>query len=201
MKKKSRLVKTALLISVLVVVLVSSCSQKQDYESLRRTELAKGIRVDSLIYGVHLGMELKSFFDYCFNMNLQGKFKTNEKGTMLLFDLKDGFSFPVYFELFPVIPGRSEAIYSYVGTIGYKNYSHYNKEFSIEKLLKETLAYFEANYKGNDFIKVPNENALLKYKYIKIDGNRQITIDPTFTGQYLNVRFDDLNHFEDEAVK
>lgn len=182
---------TACLLGILI--LASSCVQEQSYESIRKEELAKGIRVDSVIYKVHLGMRYLDYYAYCFQMNQSGQFMPNTAGDMVSLELTKGFNFPVIFEFMPSKQGNSEKIYFYWGKLTYKNFSYYNKDNSIEKLTKEAMDYFENYYKGRKFIKIPNENILLKYKFVKIDGNRQITLDPEVSGQYLNVTFKDLN--------
>lgn len=179
-----------------IIILASSCVREQSYESVRKEELAKGIHVDSVIYKVHLGMNYSDFYAYCFQMNLNDQFDQNVAGDMVSVELTKGFRFPVIFEFMPSKRGNSEKIYSYWGKLAYKNFSYYNKDHSIEKLTKEAMNYFENNYKGRKFIRIPNENILLKYKYVKIDGNRQITLDPEFSGQYLNIKFEDLNYIK-----
>jgi hypothetical protein len=179
-----------------IIILASSCVREQSYESVRKEELAKGIHVDSVIYKVHLGMSYSDYYTYCFQMNQKGLFKPNITGDMVSLELARGFRFPVIFEFMPSKQGNSEKIYFYWGKLTYKNFSYYNKDCSIEKLTKEAMNYFENNYKGRKFIRIPNENILLKYKFVKIDGNRQITLDPEVSGQYLNVTFKDLNYIK-----
>lgn len=181
---------------LVILILASSCIREQSYESVRKEESEKGIRVDSVIYKVHLGMNYSDYYVYCLQMNLNGQFKPNAAGDMVSLELTKGFRFPVIFEFMPSKQGNSEKIYFYWGKLTYKNFSYYNKDCSIEKLTKETMNYFENNYKGRKFIRIPNENLLLKYKFVKIDGTRQITLDPEVSGQYLNITFADLNYIQ-----
>ena len=65
---------------------------------------------------------------------------------------------------------------------------------TLIKLLKQSIQFFENGYKGNKFLKVPNnDDVFVKYNYIKIDANRLILIEPSSALNELNIVFEDLN--------
>ena len=64
---------------------------------------------------------------------------------------------------------------------------------TLSKLVKQSIQFFENGYKGNKFLKVPNnDDIFIKYNYVKIDGNRLILITPSSTLNELNIVFKDL---------
>jgi hypothetical protein len=170
---------------------ISSCSEKIKYEDLLSMELAKGIRYDSLIYGIHFGMTNEEFADYCTEMNRKKIFMPNENGSAVSLEIQNGFNLPVNLEFFPRF-GNGMKITKLGAQLNYRDFSYYNKNYSIENLIIETKKNFEKGYGGNKFLEMPHENNLLKYKYIKIDGNRKIVLSPNFDGQKLNIEFEDL---------
>lgn len=171
---------------------ISSCSEKISYDEYVETELSKGIYYDSLVYGVHFGMTFPEFDSYCLEMNKKKIFMPNHSGTAVRLRLSDGFNAPVYFDFFP-IASSNQTITELTSTMSYQDFSYYDKKYRIENLVLETKAFFEKGYGGNKFIEMAHENQLLKFNYIKIDGNRKIVLSPSFDGQMLNISFQNLN--------
>lgn len=188
MKNKNYLIG---LFSLLMITV--SCSHNQSYEDVVKEELSKGVRYDSLFYNIHLGITYDDFTFYCFKNHLDGAFKPNAKGTAVALELTEGFSAPVQLEFFPKNAQQYEPIKKFTGLVKYKDFSRYDKKYAIENLVKETLQFFEKGYGGREFITIPHENRLLKYNYIKIDGNRKILLKPTFNGDLLLLEIEDLN--------
>ena len=69
-------------------VLVIACTKTPEERFLehQKLELAKGTRNDKLFMGLYLKMPLREFREYCFEMNLKGKFK--QGGIKTLFGSK-----------------------------------------------------------------------------------------------------------------
>jgi len=169
-----------------------SCSEKIIFEEIISDELAKEIRYDSLIYGIHFGMTNKEFSEYCTDMNREKIFMPNQNGSTVRLNLQDGFGAPVHFDFFPDFENGGK-ITKINASLQFRDFSYYNKNYAIENLLIEAKKNFERGYGGNKFLEMPHENSLLKYQYVKIDGNRKIVLSPNFDGQLLNVVFEDLN--------
>ncbi|MEC7265254.1 MAG: hypothetical protein VXW38_16055, partial [Bacteroidota bacterium] len=154
----------------------------------------------SLFYGVRLGMTYDDFYWYCFNKNLEGVFKPNIEGTAVVLSFTKNFGAPVDLEFFPKVDGKYTPITKYRGVVRYKNFSFYNKEHHINNLISETIHFFEGGYGGNKFIAMPSKNNLIKYDYVKIDGNRKIFISPAFEGDKIFVEFEDLKPIDQNGI-
>jgi hypothetical protein len=171
---------------------IFSCSENVTYEEYVARELAKGIRHDSLIHRIHFGMTAEEFMIYCAEMNRKKIFMPNTSGSAVSLELLEGFNAPVQFIFFPAFEGDGP-IKKIMASIKYRDFSYYGEKYAIENLVIEAKRNFEKGYGGNKFFTIPHENKLLKYKYVKIDGNRKIVLNPTFDGQSLEVEFEDLN--------
>ena len=177
---------------VILALTVAGC--EPNYEKVVREELRRGERYDSIVYGVRLGMSYDAFTRYCFAQNQRGVFKPNETGNAVQVAWAEGFGFPVKFEFFPTeVTDKFAPIRAYQASVRYRDYSLYNPEMTVENLLPETLAFFEQGYGGRDFLRVPQDDPWVKYRYVKVDGNRRIIIVPTHSGDELTVQFQDLS--------
>jgi len=176
---------------------------KKSYKKILKGESCKTQRYDSIVYGVKLGMTYDDFYYYMWKENIDGIFFPSRAGSMVKTNLNEGFKYPVQFEFFPNnIEGKFIPIKEYKAFISYQKHSMYNKEMSLDNLLDQTLSFFEKGYKGNKFIKIPNnEDIFVKYNYIKIDCNRKISIVPSSALNQLNVFFEDLKPLEKKDEK
>ena len=182
----------SVIISIIAVILFSCNDREISYETYVAKELATGVRNDSLIYGIHFGMTEEEFKSYCTGMNLQKRFMPNPRGTAVRLKLQNGFGAPVVFDFFPVLQSN-KPIRKITASMKYRDFSYYDKIYDIGNLVIEAVEYFEDGYGGNKFIAIPHENRLIKHKYVKIDGNRKIVLNPTFDGQGLQIEFEDLD--------
>ncbi len=183
------------LVTLLSTVLMVSCGSEPTYDEVVKAELARTERFDSIAYGVNLGMTFDDFKWRCLLQNRAGVFKPNSTSNAVQLTFEEGFSYPVHFEFFPAdITGQYDIIEKYDATIKYRDFSQYNKEMSMEKLVKETINYFQKGYGGRNFFKVPKKgDPWVKYNYVKIDGNRKIILIPIYMGSELIVKFEDLD--------
>src|SRR5688572_15856779 len=55
---------------IVIVVTLGGCFQS-DYTKVVKSELAKGVRMDSVIFGIYLGNTRHEFYGQCFNLNKQ----------------------------------------------------------------------------------------------------------------------------------
>lgn len=172
----------------------SSSSNKKSLENFLLEESIKTERHDSIVLGVKFGMTSEEFFNYVKNKNEEGLFYPSRSGTMVTLDINKEFNYPVQFEFFPAtVQNKFMPIRKYKAIIRFKDIYSNKKEMSLNNLLNQTLLFFEKGYKGNTFIKVPNdEDVFVKYNYIKVDSNRKITITPFLAMNQLNILFEDL---------
>lgn len=183
----------ALILLYVLLLSTLSCLTKPSYEEVVAEELAKGNRFDEVILDIHLGMTYDDFYKYCFFKKQEGVVKPNVSGTGVVTVLTEGFSNPVEFSFYPERSKLfTKKITKIEGKLMYQNFSLYNRDLRIEKLLAETITSFENKYKGNKFFTAPHPNKIMKYIYLKIDGNRKIMVRPTFDGSHLIIKIEDL---------
>ena len=177
---------------VILALTITGC--EPNYEEVVQEELRRGERYDSVVHKVRLGMSYDAFTRYCFEQNQRGVFKPNATGNAVQLTWTEGFGFPVKFEFFPTeVTDKFAPIRAYRASVRYRDYSLYNPKMAVEHLLPETLAYFERGYGGRNFLRVPQDDPWVKYRYVKVDGNRQITVVPSPVGSELVIRFGDLS--------
>jgi hypothetical protein len=187
-----------LIIYCLGFLILYSCDtsllKKRSLENLLLEESIKPQRFDSIVMGVKFGMTSEEFFNYAKKKKDEGLFYPSRTGTMVTLDINKEFNYTVQFEFFPVtMRNKFMPIRKYKAILRFKDIYSNKMKMSIKNLLNQTLLFFEKGYKGNNFIKVPNdEDVFVRYNYIKIDSNRKITITPSLTMNQLNILFEDL---------
>ena len=89
----------------------------------------------------------------------------------VMYKLEEGLSSPGAMEFYPeFIEGK---IAKMPVLIYYEGWAPWNKEMATEKLQQESLLLFKKWY-GDDFMEI--EHPVMGFAYIKVDGNRQITL-------------------------
>jgi len=165
-----------LLISLFMLM---ACSQKKDidkYNSLVKAELASNKRVDSIFFGFHFGMVQKDFYMHCWEMNQKGILTdgNNATGNMtVLYKLPKELKYPASMNFFPDF--QDSIIWKMRVDFRYDGWVPWNKGLGADSLLPEVLAMYKKWYNvGNPFIQVDDEKR--GTVYVKVDGNRRITI-------------------------
>lgn len=150
---------------------IYGCTPKSKYERKLKHELASGIRNDSLFMGLYLGMPEKDFYTHCWQLNHQGIIRQGPKNMTVEYVMKDELKYPGTMDFYPnFVKGRiSEMPVKFV----YTGWAPWNKTLSSDSLQLDVLNWFEKKY-GNQFMKVDHPKR--GTAYIKIDGNRRITI-------------------------
>jgi hypothetical protein len=160
------------IISVMILgCLISGCSPRAKYDRRLKHELARGVRYDSLFLGLYFGMPEKVFYVHCWNLNHKGMIKQGESNTTAEYELKDELKYPALMDFYPkFIQGN---IFEMPVSFKYKGWAPWNKTLSSDNLEIEVLKWYEKVY-GEGFIKVKHQ--LHGTAYVKVDGNRRITI-------------------------
>jgi len=159
-----------LFILIAAFAFLLSCNPKDRYDWLVKKELEKGIRVDSLFMGIHLGMTDKDFYTHCWELNKQGLIRQSTSNTAVLYKMSE-LADPVEMNFYPSFyEGR---IYEMPVKYRYEGWSPWNKHLSSDSLQLEILKLYKTWY-GEDFMEVvhPKRGAA----FVKVDGNRRITI-------------------------
>lgn len=188
--------------SVLLMSAFFSCEESPEarYRRLEQTELASGVRYDSLFKGLYLSMKEQDFYDYCFQMNLQKEFWQAgiKKSTWVESKLEDELTYPAAINFFPKF--REKAIAEMEAAIYYDNASFEEHTFNSDSLLLDVLHLMEKWY-GTGFIKIPSPYFYKEDVFVKVDGNRRITVSKDISGRMINIWYVDLlakNEKEDE---
>jgi hypothetical protein len=167
------------LIILISGIIISGCSPRAKYERRLKHELASGVRYDSLFLGLYFGMPEKVFYVHCWNLNHKGLLKQGETNTTAEYQLKDELKYPALMDFYPKF--NQGKISEMPVTFKYKGWAPWNKNLSSVNLQNEVLKWYEKIY-GGGFIMVKHHSH--GKAYVKIDGNRRITI---FVGDDLHV--------------
>lgn len=179
----------AYLFLITVVVTISSCSYfgGTEYSRLVKRELATGKRSDSLFMGIYIGMPVKAFYDYCWGMNKKGLFSNGTVGTSVMYKIPNDLKYPVTMNFFPYFfEDKASGMWA---NYEYDAWAPWNKNLFSDSLLPKVLNMYRQWYPGNDFITIQEKSKTPIY--VKIDGNRRITIGQ-FSERIVRVDYADL---------
>ncbi len=154
-------------ITIFVILLLSNC--QTDYEKMESRELAKGIRNDSIFYGLYFGMPREKFFAHCWDLNQKGILRGDTKVHVLI-DTTLTHN-PLDMEFYPDF--HETKIYQMPINFQYTNWAIWNPSTHADTVLVDVLNIMERWY-GKGFIKIqhPEKGDL----WAKVEGNRRIVI-------------------------
>lgn len=155
-------------------MIFSGCSPRAKYEHRLKHELSSGVRHDSLFLGLYLGMPEKDFYTHSWMLNRQGLIKQGPSNMSVEYKLKDQLKYPATMNYYPVFVENK--IFEMPVRFVYNGWSPWNKKFSSDSLEADVLRWYKETY-GKGFIKVAHPERGLAY--VKVDGNRRITIFKT----------------------
>jgi hypothetical protein len=178
------------LFATVAVFFACSCSYfgGNEYGNLVKRELAKGTRNDSLFFGIYLGMTSKAFYTHCWELNKKGLFTNGANNTTVLYSMDKDLKYPANMNFYPGF--FEDKIYVMQASYEYKAWAPWNKSQYSDSLLPDVLNLYKKWYpQGNDFIEITNkEKGTI---YVKVDGNRRITIG-RFDDRIVKVDYTDL---------
>jgi hypothetical protein len=160
-----------LILLLIPVFIMSGCSPRAKYDRMLKKELARGVRYDSLFLGLYFGMPEKDFYGHCWKLNQKGLIRQGESNTTAELQLKDELKHEAVMDFYPKF--YQGKISEMPVTFKYKGWAPWNKALSADILLEEVEKWYEKTY-GTGFIKVKHPTHGLAY--VKVDGNRRITI-------------------------
>ncbi|MEK6478987.1 hypothetical protein WJR50_15680 [Catalinimonas sp. 4WD22] len=164
-------------------------SPEERYIELEEKELASGLRYDSLFRGIYFNMSREAFKDYCFNQNLEGKFKQGglRSGNWVECKLKDELKYPAAINFFPKF--KNDVITEMEAAIYYENIAVDDQRGEL--LLSDVLQLLERWY-GEGFMKINSPYFYKDDVYVKVDGNRRITVYKDISKHMINIWYVDL---------
>ena len=160
-------------------ILNIGCTPRAKYEHRLKKELSSGVRYDSLFMGLYLGMPQKDFYTHCWQLNKMGLVKQGMRNTTVEYQIKKELKYPAAMNFYPSFVNNKIAEMPVQFT--YAGWAPWNKSLSADSLQYDVLRWFRIMY-GDGFIKIRHPQKGLAY--VKIDGNRRITI---FKENELNV--------------
>jgi hypothetical protein len=176
-----------------VILCQTGC--KSEYTRYVETEMAKGIRNDSLIFGMSIGQTRQDFFNRCLELNKQHIITdgdaVNAKYVESLDSLGDN-SKKKEMLFYGLFDDKTNIMYGMRLTFSYLGWTLWNEEFHSDKLIWDVRDKLMKDYGGNSFIEVELNGDAFK-SLVKIDGNRRIIIVPK-NKKDVYVKIEDLNY-------
>lgn len=160
---------------VILSGLIQGCIQSE-YTKLVRTELSKGVRYDSLLFGINLGDSRDEFYGKCYDLNKQKLITQGPNGATVQYLFTDSLVHstptPLMLLFIPAFDDQDKIIemnleFSYVG------WAPWNKELSSEVLKDNVLRLLENWYRGNPFMMIEIDDVPVP---VKLDGNRRMLV-------------------------
>jgi hypothetical protein len=155
----------------IIVVSILSGSCKSKYERMVAQELASGERHDSLFFGLSLGMDRKSFYSVCWELNKAGKMSQGSNNLSARYFLFEGLKAPAYLDFYPTF--NNDTISEMPCIFVYKDWAPWNTSLSNDSLLVDVLQ-LTGKWYGNGFFEIKNKDK--GDIWVKVDGNRRIKI-------------------------
>lgn len=152
-------------------ILILGCNPRSKYERRLKSELESGVRQDSLFLGLKFGMSQLDFYTHCWKLNRQGLIKQGPKNISVEYKMEGQLDHPATMYFYPKF--HQEKIYEMPVQFVYNGWAPWNEELSADKLQLDVLDWFNDVY-GKHYIEV--EHPEHGKAFVKIDGNRRITI-------------------------
>ena len=186
------------ILSCLVLSLIlTGCTRSNEakYKRYEKNELAKGIRQDSLFKGLYLKMPLKEFRTYSFDMNIKGEFKQGgQKSPNWVQTELTEMSYPATLTFYPQF--KEDSINEMNAAIYYENAVYKDGVFESDSLMLDVLQLLD-NWYGGETFKIKSPIFYKEDVYVKVNGNRRITVFPDATGQIINLWYVDLTNLKE----
>ncbi len=158
-------------LSIMVALVVRGCSPGKTYERRLERELASGVRYDSLFMGLSLGMDEQDFYKNCYRLNRDSLVRQGSANLSVQYDINEELRYPATMNFYPRF--HDGLIFEMPVRFIYNGWAPWTKELSASNLAKDVRHWYEDIY-GKGFITVAHP--MKGEAYIKIDGNRRITI-------------------------
>jgi hypothetical protein len=176
----------------LIAIFFSGCFQS-DYTKLVKSELAKGIRKDSILLGIKFGDTRQDFFGRCFDLNKQHLVTQGPSGLKVQYLFTDSLvsKEPNQIRLlFSPFFDTQEMIAEMDLEFSYTAWAPWNKHLQSDSLKVKVMELLMNWYDGNEFITAKVDGGEIP---VKLDGNRRILVHIKDT-QSVTVRVQDILH-------
>lgn len=175
------------LIAIVFMVACGEPTGERKYADLVKKELAKGTRTDSIFLGIYFGMPSKKFYGHCWDLNKRGIITDGNSNTMVNFKLDTGLKYPATMNFYPIF--EQDKIYKMQVEFKYDAWAPWNRSHFSDSLLPDVVKFYSSWYPGNEFI--PITDSVKGTIYVKVDGNRRITLGK-YNDMLVKADFTDL---------
>lgn len=176
----------------LLSAVLAGCFQS-DYTKLVRSELAKGIRQDSLLFGIKFGDTRNDFFGKCFDLNKQRLVTQGPANSSVQFLFTDSLFHDQPTDLrllfFPNYD-KDQVIAEMNMEFSYLAWAPWNKTYQSDSLEIKTKKLLMHWYQGNEFVTANVNNTEIP---VKVDANRRILVYIK-DAQSVGVKIQDILH-------
>jgi len=176
---------------VLLIIFFSGC--QSDYTKLVKSELAKGVRQDSLLLGINFGDTRDQFYGKCFDLNKQRLVREGPGNNSVQYLFTDSLVHkkPTEIQLLFMPSYDDKVVITEMSMeFRYQGWTSWNLELHSDSLKVKVMELLMLWYKGNDFVTAHIQDT---EQFVKVDGNRRILIyilDP----QRVIVKVQDILH-------
>ena len=177
---------------IVLIALMFSCQNISEYEIIVKEEMASGIYIDSVQFGLELGDTKKTFFAKAWKLNADGKVTHGPNNEFIAYEIKNMPEGKRINHLFYGIFNDNDIMTGLDMRFYFLGWAPWNKQLQSDKLLPVAMKKLTEWYPGNNFVLIKNEN-FPNETFVKIDGNRQILIhiidEKNVRAQLLDLRY------------
>lgn len=188
----SRFIKSPTSLLLFGVIVFFGCRQS-DYTKLVKSELAKGVREDSILLGINFGDARNEFYGKCFDLNKKQLVSQGPNNTSVQYIFTDSLVHqePIQIRLlfYPDFDDR-DVISNMDMEFSYSGWAPWNKGLQSDSLKLKVIDLLMKWYGGNEFVIAHPDNNDVP---VKLDGNRRILLYVKDTQSVL-VRVQDILH-------
>lgn len=186
----SRYIKLSIKI-LFATVTLSAC--QSDYTKLVKEELGKGVRQDSILFGINFGDTRQDFYGRCFDLNKQQLVMQGPNNNSVQYIFTDSLVHKkpqkIRMLFFPNFDDK-DRIAEMQMEFNYDGSAMYDSAMGADTLKSHLKELLVAWYKGNEFVNAHLDDGDLP---VKVDGNRRILLY-TIDNNSVMVRVQDLLH-------
>ena len=176
-------------------IIIPTMGCKSEYTRYVEQEMEKGIKNDSLIFGMYMGQSKQDFFNRCLDLNKQKIITDGDSQNAKFVEAYDSLGDNtkrkemLFYGLFD---DKTNIMYGMRMTFSYFGWTLWNEDLHADKLIWDVRDKLINDYGGNPFIEVELGSDEFK-SLVKIDGNRRIIIVPK-NKKDVYVKIEDLNY-------
>ena len=176
---------------LLLGLVLTGC--QSDYTKMVKSELAKGVRQDSVLLGIKLGNTRQEFYGKCYDLNKEHLIMPGAGGNAVQYEIMDSLFHKqptkIILQFVPAFDNK-DVITNIDMKLNYPGWASGNESYQSDSLKIKVMALLMKWYGGNEFVtaKVGEEEIPAK-----VDGNRRILIYVK-DKQNVQVKVQDILH-------